>query len=139
MFVRQIVEELAGQRKNIQTQEADLKEAAEWYSANQREIARVSAALVKIEVINAVVCNHCIDLSITGDKHVLKAIFGAFRKLGYEPNTRPGNKNEPTFSCYWEHPELATKFWLYFTSSKCTRVKVGTETKEIDIYETRCE
>jgi hypothetical protein len=69
----------------------------------------------------------------------LQAIFGIFRKLGYEPSNRPGDEPETTFSCYWEHTELETKFWLYFTSTVCTRVKVGTEMVERDIYETVCE
>lgn len=139
MFMQQLKEDLVGQQEGIQEQQKTVQKSASWYHANKVEIGIVASGLKKVEVTRAVLCTSCVDLSITGDKHVLNAIFAAFRKLGYEPTERPTEKHEPTFSCYWNHPEKDAKFWLYFTSNKCTRIKVGTETKEVDIYEVVCE
>ncbi len=139
MFVQQMKEELVGQQENIQEQQKNVTKSASWYHANKVEIGRVAVGLKKVEVTRAVLSLDCVDLSITGDRHTLNAIFAAFRKLEYEPSDRPTKEHKPTFSCYWNHPVEDAKFWLYFTSNKCTRVKVGTETKEVDIYEVVCE
>jgi len=112
-----------------------------YYDKHRPAIVEVSRALTKIEdkVIRVQACANEIDLNLTGDKHVLKAIFGAFRKLGYEPNHRPGKEPEPGFSCRFYHTDHQCQFWLNFTSTQCTRVKVGEKTQTIDIYETVCE
>jgi hypothetical protein len=132
MFIRGLKEKL------VSDSEALTKQAG-WYHANKVEIGRVAVGLSKIDVHNAVICGQCVDLSVTGDKHTLNAIFSAFRKLGYEPTDRPGDKPASSFSCHWEHSTEDARFWLYFSSNKCTRIKVGTETKEVPIYEIVCE
>lgn len=139
MFIQQMKEELVGQQESVQNQQKNVQKIAGWYHANKVEIGRVAVELKKIEVTRACLNTDCVDLSITGDRHTLNAIFTAFRRLGYEPSDRPTKEHKPTFSCYWNHPVEDAKFWLYFTSSKCTRIKVGTETKEVDIYEVVCE
>jgi len=112
-----------------------------YYEKHHRAIVEVCSALAKIEdkVIRTQATTGAIDLNISGDRHVLNAVFAAFRKLGYEPGTRPGKEPEPSFSTYFSHTEHDCKFWLSFTSSQCTRVKVGTKTQTIDVYETVCE
>jgi len=139
MFIQQMKEELVGQQENIQEQSKNVQKSASWYHTNKVEIGRVAVGLKKIEVTRAVLSLDCVDLSITGDRHTLKAIYAAFRKLGYEPSDRPTKEHKPTFSCYWNHPVEDAKFWLYFTSNKCTRIKVGTKTEEVDVYEVVCE
>ena len=139
MFIQQLKEELVGQQESIQNDQKTLRKRANWYHHNKAEIGRVAVGLKKIKVTRAEVSGDCVDLSITGDKHTLNAVFAAFRKLGYEPSARPTKEHKPTFSCYWNHPVEDAKFWLYFTSNKCTRIKVGTKTEEVDIYEVVCE
>lgn len=139
MFIQQMKEDLVGQQEYAHQQQKTVQKIAGWYHVNKVEIGRVAVELKKIEVTRAVLNSDCVDLSITGNRHTLNAIFAAFRKLGYEPTDRPTDKPEPTFSCYWEHPVEDARFWLYFTSNQCTRIKVGTETKEVDIYEVVCE
>jgi hypothetical protein len=124
--------------KLIEDQE-ELTKRAGWYHRNKGHIEEAARALVKIEVQSASLQDGSVDFNVTGDKHTLKAVFGALRKLGYEPSKRPLEKPAASFYCSWYHPEHDCKFFLWFTSSKCTRVKVGTETKEVDIYETVCE
>lgn len=122
----------------IEAQEK-LTEKASWYHRNKGEIEEVAQAFTKINVVRAILSHKEVDLSIAGDRHTLKAAFGALRTLGYEPSSRPGDKPEPSFSCRWEHPDHDCRFWLFFSSTACTRVKVGTQTKEVDLYETVCE
>lgn len=122
----------------IRSQEA-LTKSASWYHRNKPEIRRVAQAFKKVTIQIARLDGDEVDLDITGDKHTLQAIFGIFRKLGYVPSSRPANEKIASFNCYWNNPELEAKFYLRFTSNKCTRVKVGTKTQEVDIYETICE
>jgi len=124
--------------KLIETREYVDKQAA-YYSRNKLQVIAITAALSKVEVQSASVANDCIDINIAGDKHTLQAVFAAFRKMGYEPTDRPSNEPTSSFSCFWDHPDFECRFWLYFSSTKCTRVKVGTETREVPLYETVCE
>ena len=75
-----------------------------------------------------------IQLNVSGGPPEMKEIFRAFRKLGYEPTSRPDTKPQSTFSCYFNR-EGSCDFYLYFTSTICKRVKIGTKTVEQDIYE----
>ena len=124
--------------KLIEDSEALTKRAG-WYHRNKVQIETVAKAFEKIEVQTARLSFEEVDIGIAGDRHTLQAVFGVFRKLGYEPSSRPGDEPSPSFSCRWNHPDLECRFWLYFTSTKCTRVKVGTETREVDLFETVCE
>ncbi len=126
--------------ENLTDQEKRVKRSASYYHRNKDKLWAVAELFKgKIEVQSATVEENCFDLNVAGDKHVLQAVFGIFRKLGYEPSSRPSEDPATTFSCYWEHDEYETKFWLYFTSTVCTRVKVGTEMVQRDIYETVCD
>jgi hypothetical protein len=79
-----------------------------------------------------------VNLYVSGGADVLKEIFHAFRKLGYEPSSRPEAKPQSNFSCYFRQDGKPT-FYLSFSSTLCRRVKVGTKMQEIDVYETVCE
>lgn len=122
----------------IKDSEALTKKAG-WYHRNKHHIEEAARALHKVEVTTARLSVDEVDISIAGDRCTLKAIFTALRGLGYEPSSRPGDEPQSTFSCRWDHPDHECRFWLFFTSNKCTRVKVGTEMKEVDIYEMVCE
>ena len=80
-----------------------------------------------------------IDICFSGNKNVLEEIFKAFRNIGYEPSNRPGTEPAEYFSCFWRYPDKEIKFWLSFTSTQCTRIKVGTKMVEQAVYETVCE
>lgn len=110
------------------------------YTENKPEIKRVARLLFDEEVTvqRASMANDCIDLNVTGDFAVLKAAFRAFRKAGYEPSTRPTDR-EPSFSTYFKRQDQELKFWLSFSSTICKRIKIGTEMREVPIFETVCE
>lgn len=131
-MLQQMKEELVSSSEQV-------TKVANYYHTHKDEIERVAAAFVKIDTQSARVTDGCIDLNVAGNKHVLAACFSAFRKLGYEPSDRPGIEMEPSFACYWEHSQHKCKWWLYFSSTQCTRIKIGTEMREVAIYETVCE
>ena len=133
-----LAQNLIDESDRFARRELDLKKTASFYHRNKVQIGLVAESLKKVNVLRAECTSDSFDLSITGDTHMLNATFAAFRKMGYEPDKRPEEK-VATFSCYWDHPDLEARFWLYFTSTVCQRVKVGTETKEVDVYETVCE
>ncbi len=125
---------------DLVSQQELMTERASFYQKNKPHIKEVATALKKIEIQSAKLDNYkCVDLNITGDKHTLMALFKAFRKLRYEPSARPSSKPSPSFNCYWSRDGQELRFYVYFSSTKCTRVKVGTETREVTIYETVCD
>ena len=122
-------------------QEQRLSSAASWYHRNRHNVRIVATALKGLEIQSAVICGPEVDINIMGNKETLQSIFKAMRGEGYEPSQRPNEDDEPmtTFSCYWNHPDHDGKFWIYFSSTQCRRVQIGTEMKELPIYETVCD
>lgn len=127
--------------KDLIDSDKRLRDQASWYHANKGNIQALADAFKEssIEVVRANLSFEEVDVSVAGDRHTLNGIFSIFRKLGYEPTDRPKSAPEASFHCRWDHADHSTRFWLSFSSTKCTRVKVGTETREVDIYETVCE
>lgn len=77
-----------------------------------------------------------IDIVYTGDKERLLHTVRVLRSCHFIPNAKPTEGNT-SYGTYFEHNSGA-KIWMYFSSSVCRRVKVGTETKTVDVYEVRC-
>jgi hypothetical protein len=80
--------------------------------------------------------NEYIMLQFAGDGAKLKQVWGLLRRNGYNTTLRP-QKGETQFLAFWERKDQAQIF-MYFTSTLCKRVQVGTEMKEVPIYETQC-
>lgn len=79
-----------------------------------------------------------INLSFTGDAHKLASVVRLLRTAGFTTNADRPKKGDTGWCAYYAHPDCETRVWLYFTSSVCRRVKVGTKTVEQDIYEVQC-
>jgi hypothetical protein len=77
------------------------------------------------------------NISVTGTRAELDILFGVLRREGLTPDTRPKEK-ESSYSTYWRW-EDSEVIWVWFSSTSCKRVQVGTEMKETPIYETVCE
>jgi hypothetical protein len=112
-----------------------------YYKTHKVDVQAVATEfnLPENAVVNATSGVDDINLRISGGPDTLKAIFHAFRTLGYEPSNRPGIKPESSFTTYFKHPAKEVVFYLSFSSLICKRVKIGTEMKEMPIYETVCE
>ena len=77
-----------------------------------------------------------IDISFAGDGERLRQVWALLRRSGYVPNCHP-KKGDTSHYCFWEQ-EGVSRFWMSFTSTLCKRVQVGTEMKEVPIYQTQC-
>jgi hypothetical protein len=77
-----------------------------------------------------------IDLSFTGDGERLTRVWVLLRKNGYTPSSRP-EVGETSHCCFWDQKGYS-RFWMSFSSSVCKRVQIGTEMKEVPVYETQC-
>lgn len=81
-----------------------------------------------------------IDVSGTGDKEKLIKAFRIFRRYGYVPSSRPEAK-ATYFSTYFapeRYEEGLKSVWFSFASTVCQRVQVGTELREVPVYEVQC-
>lgn len=110
------------------------------YAEHKEEIKQVARNLLEEEVtvIGCSMDSNSIDLNISGDFAVLKAIFRAFRKAGWIIEDAP-KKAEPSFHTFIKRPDSELKWWLSFSSTICKRVQIGTEMKEVPVYEVQCE
>ena len=93
------------------------------------------------------VTNHSIDLTISGDKHVMEAVWGVLRKAGYEPDSRVKDEPISSFSTWfrlansgYDEPNYKRlKVWFNFCSTKCRRVQTGVKMVEQPVYEVICD
>lgn len=77
-----------------------------------------------------------ISLNFAGDGPRLGKLWGELRRNGFNCDTRP-KKGDTQFSGWFRrdgYPNIS----VYFTSTLCRRVQVGTKTVEQPIYETIC-
>lgn len=91
-------------------------------------------ASVNITDVN--VCSTSYNISITGSRADLDVMFGVLRRAGLTPDLRPAEKTS-SYCSYWRTEGF--KVWVWFTSTSCKRVQVGTKVEEVPVYETVCE
>lgn len=80
--------------------------------------------------------NGYVTLSFSGDGPKLTAAWRLLRQHAYNTDQRP-KKGDTSFSAFWKSPERA-EILMYFTSTLCKRVQVGTQTVEQPVYQTLC-
>ena len=127
-----------------------IQEANKWARATARAISDVikrdakrvgeivkMLTKAKLAVTYVYVDSYSYNVSVTGTRADLDIMFGLLRRAGLTPKSRPQEK-EPVYSTSWSW-EDGNSVWISFSSTSCKRVKVGTETKEVDVYETVCE
>lgn len=106
---------------------------------NEEDLVHMEKVLKDIPIVRVAFDTDSIDISVSGDYMVLKAIFSAFLKAGYKPDSRPTEEKLSSFNTYFTHPQRPLRFYLYFSSTLCRRVKIGTKMQEVAVYETVCE
>lgn len=103
-----------------------------------KRVAAICRALqkagVNISYVNIDTCSY--NLNISGSRADLDVLFGILRRAGLMPDSRPAEK-DTSFCTYWRAEDF--RLWIFFASTSCKRVQVGTELKETPIYETICE
>ena len=90
-----------------------------------------------IALIGVTTSASSLDISHAGAKADLVTIARILRREGFVPNCRP-EEGDTAFATFWNHPSEA-KIWLNFHSSQCRKVKVGTEIREVDVFEISCD
>jgi hypothetical protein len=81
---------------------------------------------------------HYLHVSFTGDKHRLADVVRILRTNGLSTANEPPEPNSSSWSAWYYHDDSEIAAFVYFTSSVCRRVQVGTRTEEVPVYETRC-
>lgn len=79
-----------------------------------------------------------VDISFSGDAAKLAAVVRILRTSGFTTASDRPKEGDTTWYARYTHPDCPTSVWLYFTSSVCKRVKVGTKMVEQDVYEVQC-
>ncbi len=117
-----------------------LENKQEFLKENRSAIVTIAKAMLKLErnITTFYVDEFSLNISVHGDKHVLTAAFSGLRKLGYNPGTRP-EANQVSYYARFDIESGACPVYLNFSSTSCRRVKIGTEMKSMDVYETVCE
>ena len=77
-----------------------------------------------------------VHVSFTGTGERFGKVWGELRRAGFKCDTRP-SEGATQFAGYFLRDGYA-RLWMFFTSSVCRQVQVGTRTVEQPIYETRC-
>jgi hypothetical protein len=92
----------------------------------------------KISLLSARIDGYDMNISLSGDKHMLEAAWRVLRKLGFDaPSSRP-EANQSSWNGRFHRKADDCTIYLFFTSSVCRRIKTGTKMVEQDIYETVC-
>src|SRR5580700_1151796 len=79
-----------------------------------------------------------IDLNIAGSPEMLTKVWRELRRAGFKNDSFPSDRKDGTFSTYWRADDEYARIWMYFASTLCRRIQVGTKMIEQPIYETQC-
>lgn len=116
------------------------KEVKKFFKLCERTIKELPGLFALVEDMDISVSydpsNGYIGFSFSGDGPKLGKIWGELRRCGYSCDTRP-QKGDTSFGGIFKRNEYAS-ILLYFSSTLCRRVQVGTQTVEQPIYETVC-
>lgn len=75
--------------------------------------------------------------SITGNRDKLVKVIRALRTSGLKSYLHP-KEGSPEFRALYESDDKALHVYLTFTSTVCKRIKIGTKTETVDVYEVQC-
>src|SRR6185312_10756363 len=104
------------------------REAKKFFEQSQQAIKNFPSLFLKVEEMDIDLRFDCdmkmIGLTFAGDGPRLGAVWGELRRHGFNCSTRP-KKGDTQFSGWFEqqgYPPIT----VYFTSTLCKRVQVGT-------------
>ncbi len=103
-----------------------------------KRVATICKALQKasVNITHVSIDSTGYNVNITGSRADLDVMFGVLRRAGLTPDSRPVEKHS-NYSTYWRTEGF--RVWVWFTSTSCKRVQVGTKVEEVPVYETVCE
>lgn len=106
------------------------------WNANRSRLAPMARALAILKLEPTFTGEF--NISFTGDKDALVNVVRLLRIHGWNTHADKPKKGDSSWCAWYNHPECPVQIWLYFTSSVCRRVKVGTKMEQVDVYETQC-
>lgn len=121
----------------LRRQLSDMHEALAWWTNRQADFADLVEKLQNAG-LTVSLSSGGLDVSGSGDKALLITAFKLLRGAGFVPNSRP-EATATYFGTYFRHEELSSRsIYFSFSSSVCRRVQIGTELKEVPVYEVQC-
>lgn len=133
--------------KQLSEEHQKIKDKEKYYLTHEVSIEYVVQELKAAlgdQFISYTANAHDIDVKFKGGISEFKTMMKIMFDYDYKPRSKPVGEKFTEFSCWWDHKDLATdepKFWIWFTSSVCTRVQIGTEmlpAREAAVYEIVC-
>jgi len=123
--------------EQLQQRMVDLAKQVGWWQTNKKELQPV---IDQLEILGYTVeiSGNSLDCSGAGDKQMLIATFKVMRGFGYEPTRRPSAKDAFYGSFWYLEGRHDNAVWISFSSTVCKRVQVGTEMKEVPVYDIQC-
>ena len=73
-----------------------------------------------------------------GNAKLLTEIVRALRTTGWNSKNQRPEKTQTTWQADWDHQNVPSRIYLFFSSTVCNRVQVGVEMKEVPVYEIQC-
>ena len=122
---------------SIQAREQSAAKTKEYFAEHRDSIISLLEVLKDVNIIRCVMDTGSLDITVSGDKAMVKLIWNKPRTVGYVTELNPA-ENEVNFSGWW-YMDDQPRIWLSFSSTVCKRVKVGTKTQVIDVFEVVCE
>jgi hypothetical protein len=107
------------------------------WKQNSAMLVPIVNAMAKLQ-IEPRLTTTSLDFSFTGDAEKLAAAMRILRTGGWEFRAERPKHGDTSWSTYFSHKDCGLQIWFAFYSSVCRRVQVGTEFKEVPIYETVC-
>ena len=116
------------------------KELADWFDFWSKHSGTLAPVVAKLEEmgLEPYLSGTWICLSFTGDKHKLADVVRVLRTAGFKTDSSRPQKDATSWTAVYRDENWDVTFYLTFSSSFCKRVQVGTETKEVPIFEVRC-
>lgn len=115
-------------------------QVAKWNGARSI-LEPLTAKLAELEIEPRLDGTYSYDIQFTGNKKRLEQVWTLLRISGFElpREAKRPEANEPSWHGWFYNEDCEWKIWVNFTSTVCTRVKVGIKMVQEDIYEVKCE
>jgi hypothetical protein len=79
-----------------------------------------------------------ISIEFTGDAAKLRDAMAVIVDADFSTTFAPAKPGDTMWYGWFTREDCPIKLWVHFTSSVCTRKKIGTKMIEQDVYETIC-
>ena len=126
--------------KDIQEQIQYQQNRLKFYNEQQEFIAPLQALMDEVEG-SLSVSTYTVDLTVTGGMGKLYGLIERLGELGYTTGKELPENTETYWFARFEGVNQDVPYptvYLSYSNNQCHRVKIGTEMKEVDVYEVRC-